>query len=404
MNFDGRIFGNALHLPIADNSIQMVMTSPPYFGLRDYGIAPTEWGGDPDCEHEFTMKPVSSEIGRGNWAQGTNGRGEVQMPNKTARKAIASEVSTGFCIHCECWKGTFGLEPTPDLYIQHTVDIFREVRRVLKPNGTLWLNLGDSYAGSWGSQGRQGHGEMTSRSIVWARQIAHAVRKESCTGSVRNLGGLKPKDMLGIPWRVAFALQADGWYLRMDIIWSKNNPMPESVFDRPTKSHEYIFLLSKSKKYFYDRDGGSEPVTGGAHSRGKGVNPKSTKVPSGWMSGDGSHRSLFGRHRPRSKQNESFSRGISKEKKPRTRRNLRSVWKIPTQSYPDAHYATFPPKLVEPCVRAGSRVGDFVLDPFAGSGTVAMVSEQLGRRWVAVDLGYQELQGKRLEKLQKVLT
>lgn len=329
-SFDGRIRGDARNLPIADESVQCVVTSPPYFGLRDYGHA-----------------------------------------------------------------GQIGLESTPDEFVVSILGVFKEVWRVLKPDGTLWLNLGDSYAGSWGAQGR---GEMSDRSIVSARQIAAHPHKTTMTGSVKGLGGLKPKDMMGMPWRVAFALQAAGWYLRSDIIWSKPNPMPESIKDRPTKSHEYLFLLSKSEQYFYDAEAASEPTTGNSHSRGSGVNPKAAKFPSGWDTGGGAHTKLDGRYRP--KQNESFSAAVAELV---SRRNIRSVWTIPTSPYPEAHYATFPPELAERCILAGTRPGDFVLDPFAGSGTVAMVAEKHGRRGVSVDLGYQDLQLKRLQNLQPLL-
>lgn len=192
--------------------------------------------------------------------------------------------------------------------------------------------------------------------------------------------GFKAKDMVGLPWRTAFALQADGWYLRRDIIWSKPNPMPESVLDRPTTSHEYLFLLSKRGRYFYDADAIKESVSGNAHPRGNGVNPKA-KFPHGWDK-ENHGRAGYGRFRPR--QNASFSAAISGPLF--STRNRRSVWTIATQPYSEAHFATFPEALVEPCIRAGCPVGGTVLDPFMGSGTVALVAKKLGRDFLGIEL------------------
>jgi len=189
--------------------------------------------------------------------------------------------------------------------------------------------------------------------------------------------GQKAKDLLGIPWRVAFALQAAGWYLRSDIIWSKPNPIPESVTDRPTKAHEYIFLLSKQERYYYDAEAIKESVSGTAHARGSGVHPKSAEPGSGI------------------KQNSSFSAAVRHLVDDR---NKRSVWHVATQPYSGSHFATFPEALIEPCILAGSRPGDLVLDPFIGSGTVGAVCERFGRRWVGTDLNYQGLAKKRTKQ------
>ncbi len=231
-----------------------------------------------------------------------------------------------------------------------------------------------------------------------------------------NPDGLKPKDLIGQPWRLAFALQAAGWYLRSDIIWHKPNPMPESVTDRPTKSHEYIFLMSKSERYFYDLKANKEPVTGNAHKRGNGVNAK----VAGWMNGPGSHKAIdhtraaqasgakyadngvgFGhgfdkKRKPRYKQNLSFSAAV-KDLVPS--RNKRSVWSIPTQAFKGAHFATFPEKLVLPCILSGTRPGDLVLDPFAGAATVGLVALKTGRRFVGIELNpvYVEMAEKRIQ-------
>ncbi|AOI98120.1 DNA-methyltransferase [Burkholderia sp. LA-2-3-30-S1-D2] len=306
-----------------------------------------------------------------------------------------------------------GQEPTLREFIRTLVDVFDLARQLLADDGTLWLNMGDAYAGSWGAQGRSG--QMSDRSVISAQQIAAAQHRASGTGS-RERTGLKSKDLMGQPWRLAFALQDAGWYLRQDIIWHKPNPMPESVRDRCTKAHEYLFLLSKSEKYFYDFAAMQEPVSGGAHARGSGVNPKA-REPSGWDTGPGSHRERVGRYpgtgvgfgrgydpvaKPRVKQNASFSGSVNELV---TMRNRRSVWTIPTQSFDGAHFATFPEALVEPCVLAGSRPGDVVFDPFFGSGTTGQVAQRFGRHFVGFELNpeYTPLQRDRLRQPGLVL-
>jgi len=261
---------------LPDGIVQTCITSPPYWGLRDYGV-----------------------------------------------------------------DGQLGLEKTPEEYVEKMVTVFREVRRVLKDDGTLWLHLGDSYAGncSRASDGeRAGFGNPRE--------------------GVFNRGGdgLKPKDLVGIPWRVAFALQSDGWYLRSDIIWSKPNPMPESVTDRPTKAHEYLFLMSKSAKYYYDADAIREPNIWKDDPRNDGERHETT----------GKYKSAV-----------SFNSNG---------RNKRSVWTITTQPFPEAHFAVMPEKLVEPCVLAGSREGNIVLDPFCGAGTVPKVAKGFRRKYIGIEL------------------
>ena len=241
-----------------------------------------------------------------------------------------------------------GLEPTPELYVEHIVQVMHEVKRVLRDDGTLWLNLGDSYSGS----GR-GPSSMNSAQEMWNATVP---------------AGLKPKDLVGIPWRVAFALQADGWWLRSDIVWSKPNPMPESVTDRPTRSHEYVFLLSKSARYYYDADAIREQT-----------NTMATWEE--WVAGDG-------RKMPSGNLVEGVNAGFGAKQDSFTHpagRNKRSVWEIATQPYAKAHFATFPEKLVEPCILAGCPEGGAVLDPFAGSGTVGLVAERLGRHSVLIE-------------------
>jgi DNA modification methylase len=261
--------------------------------------------------------------------------------------------------------GQLGLEPTPEAYVGNMVAVFREVKRILRRDGTVWLSLGDSYAGSGISQTRSESANTCDRcgSCEGCRRGHLHCRQCRCAAF-----GLKPKDLVGIPWRVAFALQADGWYLRSDIIWSKPNPMPESVTDRPTKSHEYLFLLAKSPRYYFDADAAREEREPDSLRRSAlyGANPSSAK----WNvdRNDGGRGGSMG-----------FNGNPAG-------RNIRSVWTIATQPYPGAHFATFPRKLVEPCIKAGCPEGGVVLDPFAGSGTTGFVAQSLSRRAVLIDL------------------
>lgn len=285
---------------------QTCVTSPPYFGLRDYGHA-----------------------------------------------------------------GQIGLEQTPDAYITSMVEVFRCVRDVLADDGTLWLNIGDTYAGQ-GGRGVMSGKEFESR----ARG-----RQEICRSArVKPAGDVKTKDLIGIPWLLAFALRADGWYLRQEIIWHKPNPMPESVTDRCTKAHESIFLLAKSERYFFDSEAIKEPAVSE-----KPAGNKRHRGADAYVAGDGFHRTKGGL---------TALAGVEWEK-----RNRRSVWTIATRPYRGAHFATFPPALVEPCILAGSRVGDIVLDPFMGSGTTAEVALRLGRdyRGCEINRDYAPLQQARIE-------
>ncbi len=360
---------------LGEQSVHTVVTSPPYWGLRDYGIQSTLWGGDTFCCHEWGQ--VGEKIRGGPSGDTPTLQGRDQSGRDQVRK-----IATGcFCAKCGGWFGVHGLEPTPDLYLKHAVMVAREVWRVLRDDGTMWLNIGDTYTGgkakTVNSNGYEDPG--------WTNEQKRALAP-----------GLKPKDLCGIPWRVALALQADGWYLRADIIWHKPNPMPESAKDRPTKAHEYIFLLTKSERYYYDGDAIKEPATGGAHSRGHGVNPKA-KFPNGWDTtvGDGGHGAIHKNGRAKgTKQNESFSAAVTGLV---DSRNKRSVWTVPTAPYPEAHFATFPPDLIKPCILAGCPVGGTVLDHFGGSGTTGQVALELGRSAILIDLNpsYSDLQNDR---------
>ena len=262
--------------------------------------------------------------------------------------------------------GQIGLEQTPSVYVREMVEVFRCVWDVLADDGTLWLNLGDSYASAW---------VCNRRNVVGSGSLENGKRENRPN---RLQEGLKEKDLMGIPWRVAFALQADGWYLRQDIIWHKPNPMPESVRDRCTKAHEYIFLLSKSEKYFFD----SEAIREGDQVYTRKESPKKIADSGALPKGAGIHGG-FGK--------EITTVGANK----------RSVWTVATQPYSGAHFATYPPALIEPCILAGSRPGDTVLDPFMGSGTTAQVAQDLGRKAIGCELNpqYVTLQTERVAQM-----
>lgn len=247
--------------------------------------------------------------------------------------------------------GQLGLEPTPDEYVANMVAVFREVRRVLTDDGTLWLNLGDSYFSKTYTNRNNATGGLGGDEVRGGGYLS--ITREDC--------GLKNKDLCGIPWRVAFALQADGWYLRQDIIWHKPNPMPESVADRCTKAHEYIFLLSKSARYYYDAVAVAEKAATEPHA------PGNKKLDDSRNDHDQMEK-VWGANGTR---------------------NRRSVWTVATKPYPEAHFATYPPALIEPCILAGSELGDTVLDPFTGSGTTGMVAMKHGRRFVGCELNHE---------------
>ena len=282
-----------------------------------------------------------------------------------------------------------GLEDTPAEYVEKMVEVFRGVKRVLRDDGTLWLNLGDSYAG-----GGRGCDTPKQRSNKGTQDMPKSVVP----------AGLKPKDLIGIPWRVAFALQADGWYLRQDIIWSKPNPMPESVTDRCTKAHEYIFLLSKSPRYYYDADAVKEPVTDSTverlsqdieNQRGSERVPNKTN---GNMKAVAHKSACTPGQTPHSKA----LKCMNGEKDPvYVSRNKRSVWTVTTKPYKGAHFATFPPDLIRPCILAGCPQKGTVLDCFGGSGTTGMVAEEEGRSSVLIELNpeYVELGKKRTQQM-----
>ncbi len=282
---------------LPDGMAQCCVTSPPYFGLRDYGV-----------------------------------------------------------------DGQIGLEETPDAFVARLVEVFSEVRRVLHDTGTLWLNIGDTYAGSWGAQSKR----LTPQQQGWKNGIENMPKLARRMGSVRS-AGVKPKDLFGIPWLLAFALRADGWWLRSDIIWHKPNPMPESITDRPTSSHEHVFLLSKRAAYFYD----AAAIKEDAIHAGRVVEYNAT------------HKNSAAATDPKMRTR------ISKTTEVGESRNARNVWTIATQPYSGAHFATMPPALAERCIKAGSRPGDMVLDPFGGAGTTGLAADRLQRRATLIELNPQ---------------
>ena len=259
-----------------------------------------------------------------------------------------------------------GLEQTPEQYIAAMVEVFRCVRDVLADDGTLWLNIGDSYAGYHGNKNAAYDAAPSNKGGYFENQRKTLV----------NHNGIKNKDLIGIPWMLAFALRADGWFLRQDIIWSKPNPMPESVRDRCTKAHEYVFLLSKSERYFFDAEAIKEPAVTVGDTR----HLRRDKTADARLSPSGRE----GNGKPQAET-----------------RNRRSVWTVATRPYKGAHFATFPPALIEPCILAGSRPGDVVLDPFMGSGTTAAVALRHGRRYVGCELNpeYLPLQQSRMKEM-----
>jgi DNA modification methylase len=317
------------------DSVHCVVTSPPYFGLRDYGTAKWE-GGDPNCPHRPDDTPEARGIASSTLGGGKNHTGHKQEGFK------------GTCSRCGAVRndGQIGLEPSPSEYVAKLVEVFRDVRRVLRQDGTCWLNLGDSYAraptkGGSGPGGknedRWGYGEANKQRVKNPNS-KQATNRSADLDDVRNdvsFDGLAQKQLLGIPWRVAFALQEDGWYLRQDIIWHKPNPMPESVRDRCTKAHEYLFLLTKSDKYYFDAQAIAEPSI---YAPGK---TKEVEREPGYYEGKWSEQGAGGRN------DKSF-------KAIRETRNKRSVWTIAPKPYKEAHFATFPPDLVEPCIAAGT--------------------------------------------------
>jgi DNA modification methylase len=494
--------------------VQTVVTSPPYWGLRNYGIPPTVWGGDPECGHRWSGEgrwKRSGGTARSTLGDYNNGLNAETLESKNDRQRL--DASTGaFCEKCGAWKGDLGLEPTPWMWVAHIVEVFDLVYQLLADDGTVWLNLGDCHASDGGvltphnglPKNRRMTQDTVSGAVRW-RTGASGNKGNGAAGEVlcrpNHVGaggwadteasgeryriffeGVKQKDMMGMPWAAAFALRAAGWYLRSDIIWHKKNPMPGSYKDRPTTTHEYVFLLAKNGtrtlwwqakdtrewsktpdleqtvlnpkgeevprwlgfNYLYQWDEIAEECSPNTHARlsqdimnqrgsdraheGARRNGKPMKAvpPAGYKDAGRElqglkHSEKFGRGpgwrksapgvTPKSagltrdsgiRSNESFHTNHSGIVE---RRNKRTVWLIGSEPFKGPHFATFPKKLVEPCVLAGSRPGDIVFDPFMGSGTVAEVASKYGRQYLGCELGAEneELQRQRIAQPGLVL-
>lgn len=380
------------------DSVDLVVTSPPYWSLRDYGVEPTIWPAPWDnrlygeCNHAWvsagTREGFSSKR---RWQHAVNGRGEEQPDekcvvnvNREKNPEAWEQVELGqFCSNCAAWKGALGLEPDPELFIDHLAMVFDLVRRVLKPEGSLYVNIGDcwnSYPGNRGSGAFAGYDDARARLKL---PSGHGLLAKK----------LKPKDLVGIPWLLALELRTRGWWLREEIIWNKKNAMPSSVKDRCTRAHEQVFHLSKSARYYYDAEAISEPCEYGDHPRNG--NPehdgKASRTPGQPPQAGFTATRRSGNKRTIEPAGERgrvvrHTRGIPWEEGEEGRRNKRSVWSIPTQPYPGPHFAVMPCGLAEIPIKAASRVGEVVLDPFAGAGTTGVVARRLGRRFIGIEL------------------
>jgi DNA modification methylase len=346
---------------LSDQSIDCVVTSPPYWGLRDYGTASWD-GGDPLCDHQGKPMATKANINR-NCGTGND-----------VKNAEAREFFKDVCGKCGAKRidSQIGLEQTPDAFIAELVAVFREVKRVLKDEGTLWLNIGDSYASF--RDGKATPDTTRGESLGTLVDKGKASNRKASTFADTPI---KHKDLVGIPWMLAFALRADGWYLRQDIIWHKPNPMPESVRDRCTKSHEYIFLLTKSPQYFYDHKAVQEDAKtapGATWKERKAAGATAGNVIVGDGVRNGTQRVVHGK---------GVTSNLTRQD---GKRNKRSVWTVTTRPFKGAHFATFPPALIEPCILAGCPEGGTVLDPFFGAGTTGLVAQRHNRKWIGCEL------------------
>lgn len=394
----------------AGGRVQCVITSPPYWGLRAYGNAACVWGGDPECEHRWSASVFKgktggvgkSTIGEASWGNAMSPEAAI----RSQKRQQANTTETRTCGRCGAWYGELGHEGLHDCagwatgedcgqcYLCHLREVMRGIWSVLADDGIAWINLGDTYAinGGAGNQGKTGH---------------RAGRRHTQVNTQTRKTNVAPKNLMLMPERFALAMQADGWIVRRDLIWSKPNAMPESTKDRPATAHEYVWMLVKQRHYYYDAeavrelrtsDEDSRSFRGGAYVNGQHDNTTVGKrkdrgnvrvrAPAGWDTEKGAHGSV---HRDGRAQEVEY-------REVRPGRNLRSVWTIATQPYKEAHYATFPPRLIVPMILASTRPGDVVFDPFAGTGTVAAEADRLGRRFAGAEINPENeaLQAKRM--------
>lgn len=369
------------------------------------------WGGDADCAHEWGANERTPWANR---VPGPNGA------NKNPTETRPRPKTTGpFCTRCGAWRGQLGLEPDPYLFIENLVEIFAHVHRVLHEDGVLWLNMGDCYSTQKGQVGNSPGGG--AQGVRWRRE--RGANGNLTAPNRMKIEGYKPKDLLGLPWMLAFALRQWGWYLRCDCIWDKPNPMPESVRDRPTRSHEYLFLLTKSERYFYDCDAIAEPSCAAANrpqraaaeriAREKSLTPDhlaALRAVGVSDAGQAKHlQSGSGRNAEETQrladEAKAALNGYSREFLIAEKRNARSVWSIPTKPCGEAHFAVMAEELARRCILSGCPENGVVLDPFAGSGTSGLVAQKYNRRAILCDSNpdYIEIQRKRLNVAQGVL-
>lgn len=319
--------------------VRCVCTSPPYWGLRDYGLPPSVWGGDPICEHEWGEK---QRPGNYNWAEKIKADGQLDRGHQKKANATRSQ----FCVKCGAWLGCLGLEPTPELFIAHLVDVFREVRRVMRPDATLWINIGDTFSGSWGNYGGGARGAGKQRLIKHGSQVHNpawdGLEDYRPPASFKH-PTIKPKDLVGIPWMLAFAMRTDGWWLRSEVIWSKPNCMTESVTDRPTRAHEHVFLFTPSAQYFYDSFASREACASGPSDIKKMLEGK-PRIGGKY------------KHLEDSKSKASAATNIGQKRSVGSPdgRNMRSVWRIASEPLRDEHFAAYPTALVRRPLIAGT--------------------------------------------------